>query len=221
MVGRSVQVNSVVLTEDDWLKNKHSKAKAHLLVFPEKQKLNQNNGAVRYIADGESNNIHKGYKTSIRDDWFVVPSLKISDALFIRRTNVYPKLIINQAKAYTTDTMHRVFLRPTTDINAFTASYYNSLSFALTEVCGRSHGGGVLELMPNEAERILLPYHPDNAALLTQIDAMIRNKTNIEDILKITNQVILKAHYGLSDAEINLAHRIWQRLSSRRLKRGK
>ena len=34
MVGRSVQVNSVVLTEEDWLKNKHSKAKAHLLVFP-------------------------------------------------------------------------------------------------------------------------------------------------------------------------------------------
>lgn len=221
MVGRSVQVNSLVLTEADWLKNKHSKAKAHLLVFPEKAQLNQKNGAVRYIADGETNNIHKGYKTSIRDDWFVVPSLKISDALFIRRTNVYPKLIINQAKAYTTDTMHRVFLKPTPDINAFTVSYYNSLSFAFAEVCGRSHGGGVLELMPNETERILLPYHKDNAALLSQIDDLIRNKTYIEDILKITNQVILKQHYGLSDAEIELAHGIWKKLSSRRLKRGK
>ncbi len=221
MVGRSVQVNSVVLTEEDWIKNKHSKAKAHLLVFPEKQKLDQKNGAVRYIADGERNNIHKGYKTSIREDWFVVPSLKISDALFIRRNNLYPRLIINQAKAYTTDTMHRVFLKPTTDINAFTVSYYNSLSFAFTEVCGRSHGGGVLELMPNETEKILLPYHKDNAVLLAQIDDLIRNKTNIEDILKITNQVILKEHYGLTDAEIDLAHSIWKKLSSRRLKRGK
>lgn len=221
MVGRSVQVNSVVLTEEDWIKNKHSKAKAHLLVFPQKQKLNQKNGAVRYIADGENNDIHKGYKTSIREDWFVVPSLKISDALFIRRNNLYPRLIINEAKAYTTDTMHRVFIKPTTDINAFTVSYYNSLSLAFTEVCGRSHGGGVLELMPNETEKILLPYHKDNADLLYQIDTLIRNKTNIEDILKITNQIILKQHYGLSDEEIDLAHNIWKKLSSRRLKRGK
>ena len=150
-----------------------------------------------------------------------MPSLKISDALFIRRNNLYPRLIINEAKAYTTDTMHRVFIKPTTDINAFTVSYYNSLSLAFTEVCGRSHGGGVLELMPNEAEKILLPYHKDNADLLYQIDTLIRNKTNIEDILKITNQIILKQHYGLSDEEIDLAHNIWKKLSSRRLKRGK
>lgn len=179
------------------------------------------NGAVKYIAHGESLGIHKGYKTGIRDDWFVVPSLKISDALFIRRNNLYPRLIINQAEAYTTDTMHRVFMRPNTNIKALTASYYYSLSLAFTEVCGRSHGGGVLELMPNEAERILLPYHIDNAALLTQIDKHIRNRTDIEDILKITNQVILKEHFGLTQKEIKLAHSIWKKLSYRRLNRGK
>ena len=221
MVGRSVQVNSVIFTDKDWEKNKYSKAKAHLLVFPDKQKLNQRNGAVNYIAYGESIGIHKGYKTGIRDDWFVVPSIKISDALFIRRNNLYPRLIINEANAYTTDTMHRVFLKPETEIKAFTASYYNSLSLAFTEVCGRSHGGGVLELMPNETERILLPYHIENSNLLTQIDTLIRNKTNIEEVLKITNEVILKQHYGLSDKEINIAHIIWKKLSYRRLNRGK
>ena len=221
MVGRSVQVNSVIFTEKDWQKNKNSKAKAHLLVFPDGKSLNKKNGAVKYIAHGESLGIHKGYKTGIRDDWFVVPSLKISDALFIRRNNLYPRLIINQAEAYTTDTMHRVFIRPDTNIKAMTASYYNSLSLAFTEVSGRSHGGGVLELMPNEAERILLPYHVDNATLLPQIDKLIRNKTNIEEILKITNQIILKEHFGLTQKEINLAHSIWKKLSYRRLNRGK
>jgi adenine-specific DNA methylase len=221
MVGRSVQVNSVIFTEKDWQKNKFSKAKAHLLVFPEGKNLNKKNGAIKYIANGESLGIHKGYKTGIRDDWFVVPSLKISDALFIRRNNLYPRLIINQAEAYTTDTMHRVFLRPNTNIKALTASYYNSLSLAFTEVSGRSHGGGVLELMPNEAERILLPYHLDNASLLSQIDKLIRNKTDIEEVLKITNQVILKEHFGLTQKEIKLAHGIWKKLSSRRLNRGK
>lgn len=221
MVGRSVQVNSVIFTEKDWEINRHSKAKAHLLVFPDGKSLNGNNGAIKYIALGESLGIHKGYKTGIRDDWFVVPSLKISDALFIRRNNLYPRLIINQAQAYTTDTMHRVFVRPNTNIEALTASYYNSLSLAFTEVSGRSHGGGVLELMPNEAERILLPYHLHNADLLPQIDILIRNKTDIEEVLKISNQIVLKENYNLSQKEIDLAHSIWKKLSFRRLNRGK
>jgi adenine-specific DNA methylase len=221
MVGRSVQVNSVIFTQKDWEKNKQSKAKAHLLVFPDGKNLNRKNGAVKYIAHGESLGIHKGYKTGIRDDWFVVPSLKISDALFIRRNYLYPRLIINQAEAYTTDTMHRVFLKPTTNLKAFTASYYNSLSLAFTEVSGRSHGGGVLELMPNEAERVLLPYHKDNALLLTKIDKLIRSKIDIEEILEITNQIILKEHCGLTQKEIKLAHSIWKKLSYRRLNRGK
>jgi adenine-specific DNA methylase len=221
MVGRSVQVNSVIFTEKDWENNKYSKAKAHLLVFPNEKNLNKKNGAVKYIAYGESLGIHKGYKTGIRDDWFVVPSLKISDALFIRRNNLYPRLIINQAEAYTTDTMHRVFVHSGTNIQALTASYYNSLSLAFTEVSGRSHGGGVLELMPNEAERVLLPYHKENVSLLSQIDKLIRNKTDIDEVLKITNQIILKEHFGLTEKEINLAHNIWKKLSSRRLNRGK
>jgi adenine-specific DNA-methyltransferase len=221
MVGRSVQVNSVIFTENDWEINKFSKAKAHLLVFPEWQKLNHRNGAVKYIKHGEDLGINNGYKCGIRDDWFVVPSLKISDALFIRRNNHYPRLIINQAEAYTTDTMHRVFLKNGTNIKAFTASYYNSLSLAFTEVCGRSHGGGVLELMPNETERVLLPYHKDNAVLLSKIDKLVRNKTNIENVLKITNQIILNERLGMSQREIKLAHNIWRKLSARRLNRGK
>lgn len=219
MVGRSVQVNSVIFTDQDWQSNRLSGARAHLLIFPEKSKLNGNNGARRYIDFGESQKIHEGYKTGIRDNWFVVPSIKVSDALFIRRNNIYPRLIINQARAYTTDTMHRVFVHEGTNIQALTASYYNSLSLAFTEVSGRSHGGGVLELMPNEAERVLLPYHQNNMSLLPEIDRLIRTGTDIEDVLAITNQKILKENYGLTDEEIMLSHNIWKKLSRRRLNR--
>src|SRR5690606_22818196 len=111
---------------------------------------------------------------------------RVSDALFIRRNNVYPKLIINKASAYTTDTMHRVSIKSGVDIKALTASYYNSVSLAFAEISGRSHGGGVLELMPNEAEDILLPYHSDNADLLPEIDRMMRAKIDIEEILAFT-----------------------------------
>jgi adenine-specific DNA methylase len=221
MVGRSVQVNSVIFTEEDWRINRQTKAKAHLLVFPPKEKMNGNKRANSYISLGESMGINKGYKTGIRDDWFVIPSIKLSDALFIRRNNLYPRLILNEANAYTTDTMHRVFMNKDTDKNAFIASFYNSLSLSFSEIVGRSYGGGVLELMPSEAEKILIPYRTENSDLLANIDSMMREKKSIDEILKITNKQILKDGFGFTDHEIKLADNIWKKLSARRLNRSK
>jgi len=221
LVGRSVQVPSVIFTKQDWLKNKQEEARTHLLTFPKKDELNGSVGAREYIEWGENQKINEGYKCRIRDEWQIVPSLRKSDALFIRRNNLYPKLIINEADAYTTDTMHRVTIMPTVEIKALTASYYNSLSLAYSEICGRSHGGGVLELMPNEVEQILLPYHESNAQLLPQIDSMVRAKKSISEILSFTNGKILKDNFGFSEYEISLADNIWKKLSKRRLNRGK
>jgi len=221
MVGRSVQVNSVIFTKEDWEFNRQTKAKAHLLVFPAKEQINGHKGANSYIRLGESMGINKGYKTGIRDDWFVVPSIKLSDALFIRRNNLHPRLILNEANAYTTDTMHRVFMKKGTNGNAFIASFYNSLSLAFSEIVGRSYGGGGLELMPSETEKILLPYHTENADLLAIVDKMMRDKKSIDEILAITNELILKDRYSFTDKEIKMADSIWRKLSTRRLNRSK
>lgn len=221
LVGRSVQVTSVMFTNKDWNKNRDIDARTHLLTFP---KMTDLNGSIRvrdYISWGEEQRINEGYKCQIREEWQIIPSLRISDALFIRRNNMYPKLIINEAKAFTTDTMHRVTIKPNAEIKALTASYYNSLSLAFSEICGRSYGGGVLELMPNEVEEILLPYNKNNAVLLPVIDKMIRAKKDISEILKITNEKILKENFNFSNSDIELADRIWKKLSQRRLNRGK
>lgn len=219
MVGRSVQVNSVIFSKQDWENNQLTKAKSNLLVFPPNGALKNKKGALKYIANGVTLGINKGYKTSIREDWYVVPSIKKSDALFIRRNNLYPRLIINEAEAYTTDTMHRVNTKPHAEINAFTASYYNSLSFAFAEIVGRSYGGGVLELMPSEVEKILLPYDEAHSILLPEIDRMIREKVDIDAILEYTDNILLKQTYKFTDKEIKLSNSIWKKLSSRRLNR--
>ena len=221
MVGRSVQVNSVIFTDEDWKANRDSNAKAHLLVFPSKKRINGHPGIHSYIKYGEELEINKGYKTRIRDDWFVVPSIKLSDALFIRRSNRFPRLILNKAEAYTTDTMHRVSVKPEVNINAFIASFYNSLSLAYSEIVGRSYGGGVLELMPSEAGSVLLPFDQKNAEILPMIDEMMRNKKSIDQILKITDTKILRENYNFTDQEIKLSNDIWKKLSGRRLGRSK
>lgn len=221
LVGRSVQVNSVIFTEKDWMLNRRNNVKAHLLIFPEKDKINGHKGLNSYIHRGELIGVNKGYKTGIRDDWFVIPSIKLSDALFIRRNNLYPRLILNEANAYTTDTMHRVFIKNETNKNAFIASFYNSLSLAFSEIVGRSYGGGVLELMPSETEKILLPYKIKNAELLVTIDKMMREKKSIDEILKITDIKILKELYNFTEKEILIANNIWKKLSKRRINRKK
>lgn len=221
LVGRSIQVPSAIFTKNDWNKNRDNEARAHLLVFPKRKILKEAKRVLDYLYFGERKEIHKGYKCGIRPEWQIIPSIRISDAFFIRRNNLYPKLIINKAKAYSTDTMHRVTVNKDIDINALTASYYNSISLAFSEICGRSHGGGVLELMPSEVENILLPYHSDNHNLLPIIDKMMRSKKEISEILAITNKKILKENLGFTDKEILMADNIWKKLSKRRLNRGR
>lgn len=221
VVGRSVQVDGATFTNRDWKNNKNQDVRSYLLNFPEKSALKKNNGVLVYIKYGESLDIHNGYKTGIRDEWYMVPSLWISDCLFIRRNNIFPKLILNKAKAFTTDTMHRVKIKNGFNPKAFVSSFYNSLSFAFTEIQGRSYGGGVLELMPSEVEKIVLPYSDDHAELLEKIDVQLRNKKSIHEILKISDDIILKKGFGFSAKEIKIANGIWLKLSQRRLNRSK
>ncbi|MFC2155469.1 Eco57I restriction-modification methylase domain-containing protein [Acidobacteriota bacterium] len=221
LVGRSVQVNSPRFTKDDWEKNVNSEARAFLLAFPKLNELKNNEKALEYLFLGERENIHKGYKCGIRDEWQIVPSLWIPDAFFIRRNNHFPKLIINEANAYSTDTMHRLKLKTSVSAPALAASFFNSLSFAYSEISGRSYGGGVLELMPGEVKKIRIPYREQNAALIEEIDIMMRKKYSIFTILDHTNNLILKKGYGFAESDIKIADNIWRKLSSRRLNRGK
>ena len=219
MVGRSVQVNSLCFTKRDWKANVASEAKAHLLVFTPDSKENGNEGVKAYLKNGEAADIDKGYKTSIRDQWWVIPSIKLSDALFLRRNNLYPKFVLNEAGAYTTDTMHRVFIKDGVNKKAFVASYYNSLSFAFAEILGRNFGGGCLELMPSEVGGIYLPYREENENIFDTLDQMLRRKASADEILDYTDEIILRQGMGLSEEEVKLARSIWHKIINRRLTR--
>lgn len=219
MVGRSVQVNSLCFTKTDWQQNLANGAKANLLVFTPSAKENGNEGTKAYIENGEQQGINKGYKTSIRDDWYVIPSIKLSDALFLRRNNLYPKFVLNEARAYTTDTMHRVFIKEGVNRKAFVVSYYNSLSFAFAEILGRNFGGGVLELMPSEVEGVYLPYREENAKLFEKVDQMVRDKKTADEILDFTDKEMLQKGMGFFETETKMARSIWYKLMGRRLNR--
>jgi adenine-specific DNA methylase len=225
-VGRSVQVPSVIFNKTDWGLNSDAEARAYFLEFPTVKEL-KNKKVLEYIKKGEKDRINELYKCSIRAEWQIVPSVWAPEALFVRRNHIYPKLIINKAKAYTTDTMHRVTVSKNVkltsnkkiNLNSFVASYYNSVSLAFAEICGRSHGGGALELMPSEVENILIPYNDENEDILEHINKMMRDGKNIDEILSFTDEVVLKKRCGFSDKDIKLINSIWKKLLNRRLGR--
>ena len=64
-------------------------------------------------------------------------------------------------------------------------AYYNSISFAFTEICGRSYGGGVLEILPGEMGNVILPKIRNidkklRQSLLEYIDTIVRSNADIE-----------------------------------------
>lgn len=154
-----------------------------------------------------------------------MPSVWIPDAFFFRRNHLYPKFVLNQCGAVSTDTMHRMKLNEGIDGEDVLLAYYNSISFAFTEVCGRSYGGGVLEILPREMGHIELPdisgVNADlKKELLLYVDEIVRQDDNIEKALDRVDKELLVQCLGIPEAWCKEARSIWKALQRRRLNRG-
>ncbi len=225
LIGRSSHAHGIFFTVSDWKANVASNKRARLITFPDSPIEDYRTEHKEYIALGESSGENDGYKCSIRDRWYIVPSVWVPDAFFLRRSNLYPKFILNRCGAVSTDTMHRIkFSDNITPENAL-LSYYNSISFAFTEICGRSYGGGVLEILPGELGNVMLPkithISRDTCAnLLNRIDKIIRKDDDIEKALDIVDQEVLVEILGINASWCKKCRHIWKKLQRRRLKRG-
>ena len=225
LIGRSSQTHGLVFNEDDWNKNVNKGVKAYLLTINEDVDVDDmSKGQREYIKIGEDNEENKGYKCRIRKKWYSVPSIWVPDAFLLRRSNVYPKFVLNGIEAVSTDTMHRIKIKEEYDNKKILLSYYNSISFAFTELCGRSYGGGVLEILPKEAENIIIPNIDDMDEkkvnrLIGILDDNIRNKKDIRDAINIMDKEILENYLGISTDTINMYRKIWNTLNERRMNR--
>ena len=225
LIGRSSHAHGIYFTKSDWQTNVKSGKKAMLINFPDISFEDYLELHKQYILNGENNEQHKGYKCSIRDRWYIVPSVWIPDAFFLRRNNLYPKFVLNKCGAVSTDTMHRMKFKEGVDAENILLSYYNSVSFAFTEICGRSYGGGVLEILPGEMGNIMLPkidyVDPSlKESLLKRIDAIIRAEDDIECALDFVDKELLVDALGIDAALCEKCRQIWKKLQRRRLGRG-
>lgn len=218
MVSRSGHLKGLIFSEDDWRENVSNNLPSFLLNFPPVD-LNELPKALQgYVRYGEEEGWHTGFKCRIRNRWYVVPSVWTPDAFMLRQVHAFPRLIMNQAQATCTDTIHRVRFRHPQDGSKVTTAFLNTLTFAFSEVTGRSYGGGVLELEPNEAEKIPLPMKNADKLDANELHQLLLNH-GIDAVLEITDRTLLCEGLGLTTKEIKLIHQIWSKLRDRRINR--
>lgn len=211
--GRSDHVEGVIFGKADHKKNAALGLPAYMLAipsdadprsFPKKMRL--------YLREGESKAIHQRFKCRVRTPWWSVPSVYSSEIGLLKRAHDVPRLILNKANALTTDTAYRIRIKEGTGA-ALVSSFVNSVTALSAELTGRHYGGGVLELVPSEIERLLVPERPVRSDVLRNLDRSFRQDVPIEALLRKQDELLF------TQAElqhVQVLHAAWRRLRNRR-----
>ncbi len=166
-----------------------------------------------YIEFGEQQKLHTRYKCRVRKPWYTVPSVYATEIGMLKRSHHTPRLILNRVGAYTTDTAYRI---STAKVPAekLVGCFVNPLTALSAELEGRHYGGGVLELIPSEIERLLIPLPEQPAFDLNELDTAIRTAST-ESVLERQGEIVLGG-IGLSAAQQQCLLDGWRRLRDRR-----
>lgn len=214
LVSRAVQMKGASLDTEEWRTLAARGDRVYLLRLTEPDRERLPAKTRKYLADGEARGHHTGYKCSIRKPWYSVPSIWTPDGFFFRQIYDFPRVVLNDAQATSTDTIHRL---RAAEPEKLVRHIYTHLTAASAEIEGRSYGGGVLELEPTEAERMLVPTKLDGALPLTEVDRLVR-EGRLEQVLLENDRLVLMAA-GLSQADCAMLRNIWTTMRDRRLVR--
>lgn len=219
LVSRSTHLKGARVGKADWDAMAAAGDRVHLLHLKPTRGAPVSEALARYIRSGEGKKVHEGYKCSIRNPWYEVPAVWNPDGFVFRQIYDFPRAVLNQAEATSTDTIHRLKARHGTP-ERIVANTYTWMTAASAEIEGRSYGGGVLELEPTEAERLLMPAQLNGAMPVSECDRLAR-AGQLDQVLEENARVVLMGHMGLSRADCHTLRDIWVKMRDRRRGRGK
>ncbi len=210
--GRSEHCPGVVYDERQHAANASKGSPTNLLWF--KGEVNAIDAKAKaYIATGERDELHRRFKCRVRAPWYTVPSVYSTEIGMLKRAHDTPRMILNRMGAYTTDTAYRIRAREV-DAERLVTCFLNPLTALSAELEGRYYGGGVLELIPSEIERLIIPL-PAKAKLdIISLDKGIRSLPT-EQVLATQGKMVLGA-LGLSASKQASMLEGWRKLRDRR-----
>lgn len=170
-------------------------------------------GSRNYIAGGERQGLHTRFKCRIRSPWYEVPSVYATHLSMLKRAHDAPRLVVNRVKAFTTDTAYRVRTWPVAPEH-LASCFLNPLTALSAELEGRHYGGGVLELVPSEIQRLLVPLPAEVPGSIDAVDQLLRARTMQEVMSEHGIAVLSRA--GVSSSDSYAIMEAWAALRGRR-----
>jgi adenine-specific DNA-methyltransferase len=221
LLPRTRYAPGLLLTHDDMTAAETAGAKTWLLDFSSrKPDPLRSMSSAAYLASGEDARLHERYKCRIREPWFRVPGIVRGELLLSKRCHHLPRVIVNDAAAYTTDTIYRGrMLDASRSPRAVAAAFHNSLTLLTAELEGRSFGGGVLELVPSEIARITTLIPRGIERVLNGLDRIARRDGESE-LIAATDAALVAAG-ALSAELVPLLADAHAMLATRRLERNR
>lgn len=213
MFGRSEHCPGVIYDDKQHAANAERGNPTNFLWFSDNEPLRYKKPR-SYIEAGEADSLHTRYKCRIRSPWFAVPSVYSTEIGMLKRSHDLPRLILNKAGAYTTDTAYRIRALEGTSAEKLVACFINGLTSLSAELEGRHYGGGVLELVPSEIEKLILPMPSKVKVNLKELDKKIRTES-ARAVLEANSRVVLGG-LGLSRGKQDCVLDGWKRLRNRR-----
>ncbi len=212
MFGRSEHCPGIIYDDQQHAANVAKGNPTNFLWF--RENAGESDAALNaYIELGEQQELHTRYKCRVRSPWYTVPSVYSTAVGMLKRSHNTPRLILNRIGAYTTDTAYRI---RTHDVGAekLVGCFVNPLTALSAELEGRHYGGGVLELIPSEIERLVVPLPETVNIDIASLDEDIRNLPTLQ-VLSRQGKVVLGA-MGLSRVKQECVLEGWRKLKDRR-----
>jgi len=123
--------------------------------------------ALKYIQYGEKLEVEprKGFQRSMRrlpkletlknrNPWYALPEFEVAPILLVKMMDKRPKALWNQAEAQAANLFYYIIPKRKQDVLVILGFLNSSVGALLTELYGRSYGGGVLELAAYELKRM-------------------------------------------------------------------
>jgi adenine-specific DNA methylase len=214
MFGRSEHVRGLIYSKQDHQANRKAGLPANFLWFQNERFDALPPNVRKYLKFGLAEELHTRFKCRTRKVWYEVPSVYVAPIAMLKRAHHYPRLVLNVAQAYTTDTAYRIRPHGVT-AESLVFGFVNSLTCLCAEMEGRHYGGGVLELVPSEIERLLVPTVNATGDELKLTDQRFRNAIDYSSFLRAQDTVVF-GKMGLSRREQEVLHVAWLRLRDRR-----
>ena len=212
MFGRSEHCPGILYDEQQHMENTEKGKPTNFIWFKGTDVVR--NSLVRtYIQIGERQNLHTRFKCRIRSPWYSVPSVYSTDVGMLKRSHNAPRLIWNKVNAFTTDTAYRV-RAVIPEAEKLVSCFINPLTALSAEVEGRHYGGGVLELVPSEIERLLVPLPPNTSINVLALDHAVRTRPTPDVLAENGRTVLSKVGLAKDDQDCFLDG--WLALRNRR-----